>query len=241
MEVLSGISRQIISGISRQIIGNSKQIQVAKNFVLKAAQSSSTVLLLGESGTGKGLFARAIHFGGARKEGTFIKVNCSAIPESLLESELFGYEEGAFSGAQKGGKTGKFQVADGGTIFLDEIGDMPLNMQAKILRVLHEREIERVGGHYSIPRDVRIIAAANKDLRKEIRLGSFREDLFYRLDVLTLSLPALREMPADIPQQVENLKNLIQRICKKYHISSLKLIFVKILTVPNSDSLFLNR
>jgi len=206
---------EVLSGISRQIIGNSKQIQAAKNFVLKAAQSSSTVLLLGESGTGKGLFARAIHFGGGRKEGPFIKVNCSAIPESLLESELFGYEEGAFSGAQKGGKTGKFQVANGGTIFLDEIGDMPLNMQAKMLRVLHEREIERVGGHYSIPIDVRIIAATNKDLRKEIKLGSFREDLFYRLDVLTLSLPSLREMPADIPQLVENL---IERICKKYHI-----------------------
>jgi len=206
---------EVLSGISRQIIGNSKQIQAAKNFVLKAAQSSSTVLLLGESGTGKGLFARAIHFGGARKEGPFIKVNCSAIPESLLESELFGYEEGSFSGAQKGGKTGKFQVADGGTIFLDEIGDMPLNMQAKMLRVLHEREIERVGGHYSIPIDVRIIAATNKDLRKEIKLGSFREDLFYRLDVLTLSLPSLREVPADIPQLVENL---VERICKKYHI-----------------------
>lgn len=206
---------EVFSGISRQISGNAKQIQAAKNFVLKAAQSSSTVLLLGESGTGKGLFARAIHFGGIRKAGPFIKVNCSAIPESLLESELFGYEEGAFSGAQKGGKTGKFELANGGTIFLDEIGDMPLNMQAKMLSVLHEREIERVGGYHSIPIDVRIIAATNKNLRKEIKLKFFREDLYYRLDVLTLTLPSLREMPEDIPQLVENL---IERICKKYHM-----------------------
>lgn len=207
---------ETLSGISREIIGNSPQVQAAKNFVLKAAQSASTVLLLGESGTGKGLFARAIHYGGARKEGPFIKVNCSAIPENLLESELFGYEEGAFTGAQKGGKSGKFQLADGGTIFLDEIGDMPLNMQAKMLRVLQEREIERVGGHHSIPVDVRIIAATNKDLRREIKLGNFREDLYYRLDVLTLTLPSLREMPEDVPQLVESL---IGRICQKYHIA----------------------
>ena len=206
---------EALSGFSRQIIGASQQVHAAKNFVIKAAQSASTVLLLGESGTGKGLFARSIHYGGTRKEGPFIKVNCSAIPENLLESELFGYEEGAFTGAQKGGKTGKFELANGGTIFLDEIGDMPLNMQAKMLRVLQEREIERVGGHYSIPIDVRIIAATNKDLRREIKAARFREDLYYRLDVLTLTLPALREMREDIPQLVDCL---IERICKKYHI-----------------------
>ena len=210
---------ETISGFSRQIIGNSQQVQVAKNFVIKAAQSASTALLLGESGTGKGLFARSIHYGGTRKEGPFIKVNCSAIPENLLESELFGYEEGSFTGAQKGGKAGKFELANGGTIFLDEIGDMPLNMQAKMLRVLQEREIERVGGHHSIPIDVRIIAATNQDLRKQIKLGNFREDLFYRLDVLTLTLPSLREMREDIPQLVDCL---IERICKKYHIAPKK-------------------
>lgn len=204
-----------LRGISRQIIGDSKKIKGAKNFVLKAAQSMSTVLLLGESGTGKGLFARAIHYGGFRKEGPFIKVNCSAIPETLLESELFGYEEGSFTGAAKGGKIGKFELANSGTIFLDEIGDMPFNMQAKMLRVLQEREIERVGGHHSIPIDVRIIAATNKDLREEIKAGNFREDLYYRLDVLTISIPPLREMPADIPMLVDSL---IERICKKHHI-----------------------
>jgi DNA-binding NtrC family response regulator/iron only hydrogenase large subunit-like protein len=202
-------------GISEQIIGDSKKIIAAKNFVLKASQISSTVLLLGESGTGKGLFARAIHFGGLRKDGPFIKVNCSAIPETLLESELFGYEEGSFTGAQKGGKTGKFELADHGTIFLDEIGDMSFNMQAKMLRVLQEREIERVGGHHSIPVDVRVIAATNKDLREGIKAGSFREDLYYRLDVLTISIPPLREMSSDIPTLVNNL---IKRICKKQHI-----------------------
>lgn len=206
---------ETFSGISRQISGESVKIKAAKNFVLKAAQSASTVLLLGESGTGKGLFARAIHFGGNRKDGPFIKVNCSAIPETLLESELFGYEEGSFSGAQKGGKLGKFELGNGGTIFLDEIGDMPYNMQAKLLRVLQEREIERVGGHHSIPVDVRIIAATNKDLREEIKAGHFREDLYYRLDVLSISIPPLREMADDIPLLVDKL---IERICKKHHI-----------------------
>ena len=206
---------ETFSGISRQIVGDSKKIKAAKNFVLKAAQSMSTVLLLGESGTGKGLFARAIHFGGNRKEGPFIKVNCSAIPETLLESELFGYEEGSFTGAQKGGKIGKFELANNGTIFLDEIGDMPLNMQAKLLRVLQEREIERVGGHHSIPIDVRIIAATNKELREGIKAGHFREDLYYRLDVLTISIPPLREMSSDIPVLVNSL---IERTCKKHHI-----------------------
>ena len=206
---------ETFSGISRQIIGDSKKVKAAKDYVLKAAQSASTILLLGESGTGKGLFARAIHFCGIRKDGPFIKVNCSAIPETLLESELFGYEEGSFTGAQKGGKIGKFELANDGTIFLDEIGDMPYSMQAKLLRVLQEREIERVGGHHSIPVDVRIIAATNKDLREGIKANHFREDLYYRLDVLSLTIPPLREMSSDIPLLVEGL---IERICKKHHI-----------------------
>ncbi|EEG77321.1 sigma 54-interacting transcriptional regulator [Dethiobacter alkaliphilus] len=206
---------ETFQGISQQIIGDSKKVKTAKNFVLKAAQSASTVLLLGESGTGKGLFARAIHFSGNRKDGPFIKVNCSAIPETLLESELFGYEEGSFTGAQKGGKIGKFELANGGTIFLDEIGDMPFNMQAKMLRVLQEREIERIGGHHSIPIDVRVIAATNRDLREEIKANRFREDLYYRLDVLSISIPPLREMASDIPVLTQSL---IERICKKHHV-----------------------
>ncbi len=197
------------------IVGEHRKVRSAKEFVLKAAQSSSTVLLLGESGTGKGLYARAIHSGGARREGPFVKVNCGAIPENLLESELFGYEEGSFTGAQKGGKPGKFELAHQGTIFLDEIGDLPYNMQAKLLRVLQEKEIERVGGRHSIPVEARIIAATNKDLREEVHRGSFREDLYYRLDVLTINVPPLREVASDIPLLVDNL---LERLCHKLHL-----------------------
>lgn len=202
-------------GIMQLIVGEHRKVREAKEFVLKAAQSSSTVLLLGESGTGKGLYARAIHSGGARREGPFVKVNCGAIPENLLESELFGYEEGSFTGAQKGGKPGKFELAHQGTIFLDEIGDLPYNMQAKLLRVLQEKEIERVGGRHSIPVDARIIAATNKDLREEVRRGNFREDLYYRLDVLSICVPPLREITSDIPLLMENL---LERICQKLHL-----------------------
>jgi DNA-binding NtrC family response regulator/iron only hydrogenase large subunit-like protein len=202
-------------GISQLIVGEHRKVRAAKEFVLKAAQSSSTVLLLGESGTGKGLYARAIHSGGARREGPFVKVNCGAIPETLLESELFGYEEGSFTGAQKGGKPGKFELAHQGTIFLDEIGDLPYNMQAKLLRVLQEKEIERVGGRHSIPVDARIIAATNKNLREEVQRGAFREDLFYRLDVLTINVPPLREVASDIPLLVESL---LERLCHKLHL-----------------------
>lgn len=202
-------------GITQLIVGEHRKVREAKEFVLKAAQSSSTVLLLGESGTGKGLYARAIHSGGVRREGPFVKVNCGAIPENLLESELFGYEEGSFTGAQKGGKPGKFELAHRGTIFLDEIGDLPYNMQAKLLLVLQEKEIERVGGRHSVPVDARIIAATNKDLREEVHRGAFREDLFYRLDVLTISVPPLREVASDIPLLVEIL---LERLCHKLQL-----------------------
>lgn len=181
-----------------EIIGESRQILKVKKQALMIAKSSSTVLIQGESGTGKEVFARAIHSCSNMAEKPFIAINCAAIPDNLLESELFGYEEGAFTGARKGGKIGKFQLADGGTIFLDEIGEMPLHLQVKLLRVLQERCIERIGGSESIPIDVRVIAATNKNLEAMIKTGEFREDLFYRLNVIPLTIPPLRERKEDI-------------------------------------------
>ncbi len=181
------------------IIGESHLILEVKERGMKAAASPSTVLIQGESGTGKELFARAVHSSGPRKNKPFVTINCAAIPEQLLESELFGYEEGAFTGAVRGGKPGKFELADGGTIFLDEIGDMPLHLQGKLLRVLQERKIDRIGGRAPIPVDVRIIAATNVDLEGKVALGEFRQDLFFRLNVIPINIPPLRERKEDIP------------------------------------------
>lgn len=180
------------------IIGESSSIGSVKKYAGKAAKSTSTILIQGESGTGKELFARAIHFSSHRRNSPFIPINCAAIPENLLESELFGYEEGAFTGAKKGGKTGKFELANQGTIFLDEIGDMPLHLQTKLLRVLQENLIERIGAKRFIPIDVRIIAATNKNLDDMVREGAFRDDLYYRLNVIPIYIPPLRERKADI-------------------------------------------
>lgn len=180
------------------IIGFNKEMMLLKTMTIRAARTMSTVLIQGESGTGKELFANAVHNASNRHSGPFIKVNCAAIPETLLESELFGYEEGAFTGARKGGKPGKFELAHKGTIFLDEIGDMPMAMQTKLLRVLQEREIERVGGTKTRSVDIRVIAATNKDLEKMVQEGQFRDDLYYRINVVTLYIPALRERPSDI-------------------------------------------
>ncbi|MDA8441078.1 MAG: sigma 54-interacting transcriptional regulator, partial [Peptococcaceae bacterium] len=181
-----------------QIIGQSEQILLLKETVRKIANRNSTVLILGESGTGKEVLARAVHMSSNRRFGPFVKVNCAAIPESLLESELFGYVEGAFTGAKKGGQAGKFDLADKGTIFLDEIGDMPVAMQAKLLRVLQEKEIEPLGSAQSKKVDVRILAATNLNLEKLIIDGKFREDLYYRLNVINLHLPPLRERIMDL-------------------------------------------
>ncbi|MEW6243695.1 MAG: sigma-54-dependent Fis family transcriptional regulator [Bacillota bacterium] len=180
------------------IVSSSVEVMRLKKMALQAARGSSNVLILGETGTGKELFAQAIHNASMRRLKPFIKINCAAIPESLLESEFFGYAEGAFTGALKGGKPGKFELADGGTIFLDEIGDMPVELQAKLLRVLQDREIERVGGTQVIPVDVRVIAASNRDLAQLVREGRFREDLFYRLNVVCLQIPPLRERKEDV-------------------------------------------
>ena len=181
------------------ILGDSLPVKEAKKVAEKMAKSSSTVLITGESGTGKEIFAQAIHNQSPRRNGPFIAVNCSALAPSLLESELFGYEEGAFTGAKKGGKIGLFEMANQGTIFLDEIGELPYELQAKLLRVLMEREVMRIGGVDLISIDVRVIAATNKDLLKRIAEGQFREDLYYRLNVLPLSLPPLRQRRSDIP------------------------------------------
>lgn len=181
-----------------EIIGESDSSIKLKEEAIKSSESSSTVLIQGESGTGKELFARAIHFESNRRNMPFVAVNCAAIPENLIESELFGYDEGAFTGALKGGKPGKFEIADKGTIFLDEIGDMPIHLQSKLLRVLQEREVERIGGKYATPIDVRVIAATHQDLEKLIESKMFREDLFYRLNVIPLKLIPLREKYEDI-------------------------------------------
>lgn len=180
------------------IKGNSNIILTLKKRIKSIAKSNSTVLITGESGTGKELFAQAIHNESKHSSGPFVAVNCAGIPETLLESELFGYEEGAFTGARKGGKPGKFELANGGTLFLDEIGDMPLHLQAKLLRVLQERTVERIGSLSPIPLDVRIIAATNKNLEDEVENKKIREDLYYRLNVIPIQIPPLRERIEDI-------------------------------------------
>ncbi|MGE5592609.1 MAG: sigma 54-interacting transcriptional regulator [Betaproteobacteria bacterium] len=168
------------------------------------APTESTVLILGETGTGKELFAQSIHNASTRKAGPFVAINCAALPESLLESELFGYEEGAFTGSRRGGKPGLFELAHGGTIFLDEIGDMSLPIQARLLRVLEQREVMRLGGDRVLPVNVRVIAATHKDLRKAVSQGTFRPDLYYRLNVLNILIPPLRERREDIPELVRS-------------------------------------
>lgn len=182
----------------KEIIGESQALQKVKTAIASVAPTDASVLLTGENGTGKELTARIIHSASMRSEKPFIAVNCAALPEELIESELFGYEKGAFTGAEKA-KMGRFELADGGTLFLDEIGDMSLKTQVKILRILQEKILERLGGTKQIPIDVRIIAATNKDLEKEIQLGNFREDLYYRLRVFPIELPPLRARYGDIP------------------------------------------
>lgn len=192
------------------ILGTSPELRKCMQVAERAAKSNSTVLLLGESGTGKDLFAHAIHHASPRRERPFIKVNCAAIPENLLESEFFGYAKGAFTGAVKS-KIGRFELANGGTIFLDEIGDMSLNLQVKLLRVLQEMEFERVGGNQTIKVDVRVVAATNRNLRELIRQGRFREDLYYRLNVVEINIPALRCHKEDLYMLTNNLITKLNR------------------------------
>lgn len=184
------------------IVGKSAKMLEAIAVMKKVSSSTATILIKGESGTGKELVARAVHYNSPRRTKPFTALNCASIPENLFESELFGYEPGAFTGALAR-KTGLFEATNGGTLFLDEIGDLPLMMQSKLLRVLQEKEIRRLGGKDAIKIDVRIITATNKDLEKELSKGSFREDLFYRLKVVTIELPPLRERIGDVPELAE--------------------------------------
>lgn len=196
------------------MVGIDKYFLDAKFLALQVAQQPQTrVLITGETGTGKELFAQAIHNASSRSIYPFVRVNCAAIPENLLEAELFGYEDGAFTGAKKGGRLGKFELANNGTIFLDEIGEMPLAMQSKLLVALQEREIERVGGHRSIKLDVRVISATNRNLQEMVENGFFREDLYYRLNVVQVEVPALRNRKQDISLLAEHLlKDLNRRL-----------------------------
>ncbi len=185
------------------VLGESKQIKELKKQIRHTAGNDFPVLINGETGTGKEVFANALHYASNRRKKPIIRINCAAIPSELLESELFGYEEGAFTGAKRGGKKGKFELAEGGTLFLDEIGDMPLVMQAKLLRVLQDGMIERIGGTKPIHVDVRIISATNKDLVKEVEEKRFRQDLYFRLNVIPFLIPPLRERQEDIPVLID--------------------------------------
>ncbi|EOP60476.1 hypothetical protein IIW_04425 [Bacillus cereus VD136] len=189
----------------QSIVGESAKMEEVKTMALKVSKSRSTVLIRGESGTGKELFANAVHHASPRARGSFIRLNCAAIPRDLLEAELFGYEEGAFTGAKKGGKPGKIELSHKGTLFLDEIGDMSLDMQVKLLRVLQEKEIERIGGTKTQKIDVRFIAATHRNLREMVQRGEFREDLYYRLNVFAIDIPPLRERKEDIVHLTEFL------------------------------------
>jgi two-component system nitrogen regulation response regulator NtrX len=202
-----------------ELIGSSEKMEQLKEQIKIAGPSSSRVLISGENGTGKELVARSIHNESPRKGKPFVEVNCAAIPDTLIESELFGHEKGAFTGATAM-KRGKFEQADGGTIFLDEIGDMSLATQAKVLRVLQEQEFQRVGGAKTIRVDVRVIAASNKNLKDEIKKGSFREDLFYRLNVIPLHVPPVRERKEDMPFLIEHF---LMEFSREYGIKPKKI------------------
>ena len=195
------------------IIGSSPEISHVRELISKVAPCEARVLITGENGTGKELVARHLHLLSPRSTSPFVEVNCAAIPSELIESELFGHERGAFTSAVKQRK-GKFELADGGTLFMDEIGDMSLAAQAKVLRALQERKISRVGSDRDIDVNVRVIAATNKDLKEEIRLGNFREDLYHRIGVIIIRVPALRERISDIPMLTDHF---IHRIAEEYH------------------------
>lgn len=198
-----------------EILGISPSFLKVKEQARQIASQEVTVMLLGESGTGKELFARAIHYESPRKNEVFLPINCGAIPDSLMESEFFGYEKGAFTGADPKGKIGKLEIAHGGTILLDEIGDLPLHMQVKLLRVIQDKEIVRVGGNKPIKIDIRILAATNKDLWEMVKKGEFREDLFYRLNVVPIHIPPLRERPEDILLMAEEFLDRYSNIYNK--------------------------
>lgn len=201
------------------LVGNSREMRQVFHLISQVAPADSTVLILGETGTGKELVTKAIHNHSPRRDKSLVKVNCAALPANLIESELFGHEKGAFTGATER-RIGKFEMAHNGTLFLDEVGELPLELQAKLLRVLQEKEIERIGGKSPIRIDVRIIAATNRDLKKEVEAGRFRKDLYYRLDVFPIVLPPLRERKEEIPELADYF---IQRYAQKAGKSNMRL------------------
>lgn len=212
------------------IIGPSQQMADLKKTMLRVAQRDSNILVTGESGTGKEMFAQAIHAASLRKEEPFVKINCAAIPESLLESEFFGYEEGTFTGSKKGGRKGKLELADRGTVFLDEIGDLSLTLQAKLLRFIQDREIQKLGGSENIKSDVRVIAATNIDPEQLTRRGRFREDLYYRLNVVNIMIPPLRERMEDVVPLARHFIEKFNRVFR-YRVSGLS---------PKAESILLS-
>ncbi|MDV3429070.1 MAG: sigma-54-dependent Fis family transcriptional regulator [Bacillota bacterium] len=215
-----------------RIVGEDENFLKIIQYAKKISKSKSTILIMGESGTGKEVFAQSIHNYSDRVDGPFIAINCGAIPKQLIESEFFGYEEGAFTGAKKGGNLGKFELVSGGTIMLDEIGEMPLDMQTKLLRVVQEGVITRIGSSKSINVDVRIIAATNKDLKKEVELGRFRKDLYYRLNVLPIYLPPLRERKTDIPLLINFFMNSISKKLDKEPVNIPREYLNKMINYP---------
>ena len=202
------------------IIGESEAMKSVKRKIVKIANSTSSVLITGESGTGKEVIARAIHSESNRRDKPFIAINCAAIPEQLLESELFGYAKGAFSGASNSGRVGKFELANGGVIFLDEIGDMPLALQVKLLRVLQERKFSKIGSNKMVNLDIRVIAATNKNIKEMIKEKTFREDLYYRINVIPIELPSLSERKEDIEPLV---LNFIDKYCNNYNLPNISI------------------
>lgn len=202
------------AGAGRSMIGESAPMQAAYRIIARAAPSDATVLIVGESGTGKELAARAIHRNSARAAGPFVAINCAAMPEQLLESELFGYERGAFTGAAAQ-KRGKLETANGGTVFLDEVGELTPQLQAKLLRALQEREAERLGGTRPVKLDIRLVAATNRNLKEEVKRGAFRQDFYFRLDVVSLRMPPLRERPEDIPALARSFVAKFGRACNR--------------------------
>lgn len=233
-EQINHLSAQLYGflGDGEFIAGKSPLMQKVMYIAQKAAGVNSNVLITGESGTGKEVLARFIVRAGGRKDKPFITVNCGAIPETLLESELFGYEPGAFTGAGPRGKEGLLEQAQGGTIFLDEIGDLPLALQVKLLRVLQEREIRHLGGTKKIQLDIRVIAATNKPLENMVEQNSFREDLYYRLNVIRIDIPPLRARQEDIPTYV---KFLLERLCEKMHVEMPKVAPFAMKAIMNYD------
>lgn len=212
----SEISRLRIKALEEGFVFNSPEMKKVLELTLRVAKVDTIVLITGESGVGKEVLARIIHEGSKRPHKSFIKVNCGAFAPSLIESELFGYEDGAFTGANRKGKPGIFELASGGTLFLDEVGELPLELQVKLLRVIQEQEVTRLGGTVSIPVDVRIIGATNQDLNEMVRTGKFRKDLFYRLNVVNIHIPPLREHITDIPYLAEYF---VRRFCQKHNLN----------------------